>query len=689
MSYPRIILGVSSTQIYKDANNLTFYNNNTDILSINNNGNVGIGKTNPSSKLDVEGDVVISGNLIVNGDTVSVNTSTINVEDSMIKLSNNNSNDIVDSGFYTQYIDGGITKFSGFFRDATNGEYYLYKDSYVEPSSTVDINVTGYSLSNLNINKLNTTEAIIDSNLGIGNSNPAYELDVNGDINLTGDIYQNGTAFSTSLPGDTRQGFAKIYNLSNGDMFGIEQVSSPQSGISRAEMRLFTSEIGAAGIGFGKYTNATNFSHQMVITQDGNVGIGETSPSYQLELSLNSAAKPTSSTWTTTSDRRVKENIVNADLDICYNDIKNIPLRRFKWNDKFIEKYQIKDKHNLGFIAQEVERINSSCVLTMENKHFKIKDFKTLDKDQLMMSLFGAVKKIQIIQENNEKEIDNFDIINNCIYEKTEKVTQSLDILDELKVFKFIDKNLNKKDLSEEDNIFLYSIDNDSLNKYFNIYSIGNNKFLPTINRNGKIIDNEIEIYNHNLKVNDDILIKFDIDNNNYEKNVKVIEIIDTTHIKIDIQNINNYLPNINNRKIFIYGKKVKNFEYLNLKFLYSLISYNISASKEIKHDLNEHKKLVETNMKILNNLINDNKLTSQNNKLLVQKIGENFNKLVSNFTETNKKVNQLLLENKEIKKQNELFKQQIVLNQKNINLLNQHLNKQSIIINQLLQKNK
>ena len=86
------------------------------------------------------------------------------------------------------------------------------------------------------------------------------------------------------LPGDTRQGFVKTYTASTGDMFGIEQVSSAQSGISRPEMRLFTSEEGTAGIGFGKYTNATNFSHQMVIDQDGNVGIGDTSPSYKLDV---------------------------------------------------------------------------------------------------------------------------------------------------------------------------------------------------------------------------------------------------------------------------------------------------------------------------------------------------------------------------------------------------------------------
>ena len=35
------------------------------------------------------------------------------------------------------------------------------------------------------------------------------------------------------------------------------------------------------------------------------VGIGTTSPSYQLQLSTDSAAKPTSNTWTIASDARI------------------------------------------------------------------------------------------------------------------------------------------------------------------------------------------------------------------------------------------------------------------------------------------------------------------------------------------------------------------------------------------------
>ena len=47
------------------------------------------------------GNVIMSGNLTVNGDTTTVNTATLSVEDPLIKLANgNNAADSVDIGFY-------------------------------------------------------------------------------------------------------------------------------------------------------------------------------------------------------------------------------------------------------------------------------------------------------------------------------------------------------------------------------------------------------------------------------------------------------------------------------------------------------------------------------------------------------------------------------------------------------------
>ena len=56
------------------------------------------------------------------------------------------------------------------------------------------------------------------------------------------------------------------------------------------------------------------------------IGTGQTRNQYQLELELDQAGKPGfGGYWTNTSDRRIKEDIQNADLNICYDVVKNVP----------------------------------------------------------------------------------------------------------------------------------------------------------------------------------------------------------------------------------------------------------------------------------------------------------------------------------------------------------------------------
>jgi hypothetical protein len=133
-------------------------------------------------------------------------------------------------------------------------------------------------------------------------------------------------------------------------------------------------------------------------TGTGNFGIGISNPTYKLQLGVDSAAKPSTSTWTVTSDERLKENIEPANLDICYSNIKNIPLRRFTWNSNYYTDEHIDDRSKVGFIAQEVEKVFSKAVRTHDLHG--IPDCKTLNADQIYNNVFGTVQKLQQMVEN-------------------------------------------------------------------------------------------------------------------------------------------------------------------------------------------------------------------------------------------------------------------------------------------------
>jgi len=102
--------------------------------------------------LTVSGSLTVGADLIVSGDTVTVNTSTLTVEDPLISLGKNNSADSVDLGFYGRYNDGSNIRYSGLFRDASdNDKWKLFSstgNSNAEPTSTVNT-TSGFSLGTL------------------------------------------------------------------------------------------------------------------------------------------------------------------------------------------------------------------------------------------------------------------------------------------------------------------------------------------------------------------------------------------------------------------------------------------------------------------------------------------------------------------------------------------------------------
>jgi len=97
----------------------------------------------------------------------------------------------------------------------------------------------------------------------------------------------------------------------------------------------------------------------------GSVGIGTTSPEYQLDVRgtiYSSSGGYTSSTltkWSVLSDRRIKENIVKASYDKCLENVKNIELYNFNFKDNCVN---TNDRHQLGFIAQEVQQVYPKAV---------------------------------------------------------------------------------------------------------------------------------------------------------------------------------------------------------------------------------------------------------------------------------------------------------------------------------------
>lgn len=125
------------------------------------------------------------------------------------------------------------------------------------------------------------------------------------------------------------------------------------------------------------------------------VGVRTETPTHTLTVSQNSAAKPATSTWTITSDARLKENIQVADYDLCHHVVCNLDLKYYKWLDSndIVGESNIEDRHMLGWIAQDVEQVFPKAVTTIPELH-GYSNVKMMNADQIYSSMYGAVKQL-------------------------------------------------------------------------------------------------------------------------------------------------------------------------------------------------------------------------------------------------------------------------------------------------------
>jgi len=139
-------------------------------------------------------------------------------------------------------------------------------------------------------------------------------------------------------------------------------------------------------------------------------------------LTNDSAAKPTTSTWTVSSDQRLKQDIVIADTQRCMEIMKAVPLKRYTWRPEVYTEEQVKDRSKLGWIAQDVERVFPKAVgqqrfaydqqwsttVTGERQLVSekvLEDCRDLNVDQMYAVMYGAISRLIEEKEAMREEL--------------------------------------------------------------------------------------------------------------------------------------------------------------------------------------------------------------------------------------------------------------------------------------------
>jgi len=221
-------------------------------IVINSTGNVGIGTESPSYNLDVVGNARIANNILINAGSTSNNLYFVN------NTTGNFLNNIISRIFTT-----GTNLYFDYYNNIT----FRYASLL-----TNNISTTGTQICFTNTNS--------SASIGIGVINPSYALDVSGSGRFTNSIIIEKNITQTSLTDTT---LLKINNTDN---------TIVQNAIQYSSIALTSQDTGAiirgvhtkgVGGGFSIWITYPQIEVLSIISS-GNVGIKNTSPLYELDI---------------------------------------------------------------------------------------------------------------------------------------------------------------------------------------------------------------------------------------------------------------------------------------------------------------------------------------------------------------------------------------------------------------------
>jgi hypothetical protein len=427
-----------------DGGDLTTLNN---IMTLQANGNVGIGTTAPLYRLDINGGsmLVRRGNNagFFTSDQILFGFSSTNTFQHAIKTRHDNGTSGNAIDFYTwssalnlanttqvglQHVMsldgsgrvgiGGITAAQSVIDAASisvatasvNASRKMLRLSIptatgVKFGNVAEFNMGSYAVAGtsartrLDLLLNDVTDNIVsqvmtwqaNGNVGIGINNPANRLSVLGNARIQPNSSNNGTGDlvwfemygKTSATSDTQVGGIKLGWY---DSFGGIEIVRPGS------------SIGGLGLAFNYANSSGTTTEGFRLNNSGNVGIGTTSPTQRLQVAGNIAASGTvsASGTTLTSDARLKSNIVNLSQGLS----KIMQLNPVNYDKKEALDSATTVNEN-GFIAQELQKIMPELVSEGKDKDKLL----SVNYTAIIPVLTKAVQEQQVIIEENKATI--------------------------------------------------------------------------------------------------------------------------------------------------------------------------------------------------------------------------------------------------------------------------------------------
>ena len=345
------------------------------------NGQIGVGTVTPAYPVDIVGSINLTGNIYQNGVLTTLTTSgsstfsNITATSGVITLltscnvnyapvlnftsgsggpliAMSNGSLVIGSNLNVlgQILQNGVPFVSGSSFSNSNGLWYSWSNNGQLTTSNVAL-----SMRTSNMLALTCSNGFV----GIGaKSNPVFTFDVAGDINFSGNIYQNGAPLQ--LSGSNSSGSSSNVNVN------INTIGNTYSNISTGTVYATNvTSVGLTILPLGSLPSAPSIPTTTVVPTlvASNIGIGLLTPTYPLHVVTTNGSNVSgfftgqviTQQLMQFSDSRIKTNFVDVDADQAKDIVRKLNVSTYD----YIEKGK---KRRTGFVAQELEQFFPECV---------------------------------------------------------------------------------------------------------------------------------------------------------------------------------------------------------------------------------------------------------------------------------------------------------------------------------------